>query len=741
MPTVPSRSGLRMRALLALLWLALLSPLACAAGPTTAKLASWREQAQRVSITRDEWGIAHVHGKTDADAVFGMIYAQAEDDFNRVETNYLVSLGRLAEVEGEKAIWQDLRQRMYYDEATLKANYAASPDWLKKLMAAWADGLNYFLATHPEVKPRLITRFEPWMTMSFTEGSIGGDIEAIPLSQLQAFYEHRPIALTATERELSLREPRGSNGIAIAPKLSRDRHALLLINPHTSFFFRSELQMRSDEGLDAYGAVTWGQFFVYQGFNRRAGWMHTTSGVDRTDEFAETIVRGKDGNLVYRYGDELRPLQERPITLAYRKPDGRLGQRSFLTYATHHGPIVRQLEDGRWIAFAMMDRPVQALQQSFLRTKATSLAGFLKVAKLQANSSNDTLYADADGAIAYLHPQFVPVRNPKLDYRQPVDGSDPGSDWRGMHALNELPQVISPANGWVFNVNNWPWTAAGADSPKREDFPPYMDQAGENPRGPHAVKVLQGQRDFTLQKLIDAAYDSWLPAFADMIPSLAADYDALPANDPRKAGLAAQVALLRTWDARWALDSTAMTLAQFWGDALWPQVLAPARQAGMPTWRYASERATPEQRLGALQAAVDKLTREFGNWQIPWREVNRYQRNDGAIVQTFDDAKPSLPVPFASSKWGSLASFGARAYPGTKRLYGTSGNSFVAVVEFSPDGPRARAVSTGGESGDPTSPHFSDQALRYADGNLRPVHFMPEDIAAHAQRRYHPGES
>ncbi len=728
------------RFLRALPFLLLGAPLPAMAATQAAIAPAWQAQAQRVTITRDEWGIAHVHGKTDADAVFGMIYAQAEDDFNRVETNYIVNLGRLAEVEGETAIWQDLRQRLYVDEAGLKADYAASPDWLKKLMDAWADGLNYFLATHPQVKPRLITHFEPWMTMCFTEGSIGGDIESIPLTQLQAFYEQRAIAMTARERDVSLREPTGSNGIAIAPKLTRDGHALLLINPHTSFFFRSELQVRSDEGLDAYGAVTWGQFFVYQGFNRRAGWMHTSSGVDRTDEFVETIVHRPDGTLAYRYGNQLRPLKTRSVTLAYRQPDGRMGERRFDTWATHRGPIVRKLDDGRWVGFAMMDRPVQALQQSFLRTKATTLAGFLEVAELQANSSNDTLYADADGAIAYLHPQFVPVRNPKLDYRKPVDGSDPAADWHGMHTLAQLPQVISPANGWVFNTNNWPWTAAGADSPKRADFPPYMDEAGENPRGPHAVKVLGGQRDFTLQKLIDAAHDSWLPAFADMIPALAADYDALPATDPRKARLAGPVALLRGWDDRWALDSTAMTLAQFWGDALWPQVLTPARDADMPTWRYATERATAGQRLGALEAAVEKLSTQFGGWQVPWREVNRYQRNDGAIVQTFDDARPSLPVPFASSKWGSLASFGARAYPGTKRLYGTSGNSFVAVVEFTAQGPLARAVSTGGESGDPASPHFSDQAQLYADGALRPVHFAPADVEAHAVRRYRPGE-
>ncbi|HEY0339718.1 MAG TPA: penicillin acylase family protein, partial [Steroidobacteraceae bacterium] len=371
-------------------------------------------QAARVTITRDDWGIAHVKGHTDADAVFGMIYAQAEDDFNRIETNYLVSLGRLSEAQGDgkTAIWQDLRQRLFIDPQTLQADYAHSPRWLKELMQAWAGGLNYFLATHPNVQPRVLTHFEPWMALSFSEGSIGGDIERVPLTQLQAFYEKRPVAMTLSERGLEFREPPGSNGFAIAPSHTQDGHALLLINPHTSFFFRSELQMSSDAGLNAYGAATWGQFFVYQGFNANAGWMHTSSGVDNVDEFAETIVAGPGvahPSYSYRYGKELRPVTTKTITLAYRKPDGSRGTRSFTTYATHHGPIVREA-DGKWIAFALMNRPVAALQQSFLRTKATDYASFVKVAELKANSSNNTLFADSKGEIAYLHPQFVPIR-------------------------------------------------------------------------------------------------------------------------------------------------------------------------------------------------------------------------------------------------------------------------------------------------------------------------------------------
>src|SRR5438309_4137697 len=307
----------------------------------------WQQQARNVTITRDDWGIAHVHGKTDADAVFGMIYAQAEDDFNRVETNYMNSIGRAAETEGEAAVWRDLRMKMFIDPADMKQKYDSSPAWLKELMDAWADGLNFYLANHPEVKPKVIRHFEPWMALTFSEGSIGGDIESINLNQLQAFYGGAQTAsvsiptsrdsdrVATDERDPNI-DPGGSNGIAIAPSNTVGKHALLLINPHTSFYFRSELQMTSDEGLNAYGATTWGQFFIYQGFNEHCGWMHTSSAVDAIDEYLETIAK-KGDKVFYKYGNEERPVTTSTIIVPY-KIDRGLAQRTFIVYRTQHGP-------------------------------------------------------------------------------------------------------------------------------------------------------------------------------------------------------------------------------------------------------------------------------------------------------------------------------------------------------------------------------------------------------------------
>ncbi|WP_310539958.1 penicillin acylase family protein [Phenylobacterium sp.] len=697
--------------------------------------ARWEKQAAAVSIVRDDWGIAHVHGKTDADAVFGMVYAQAEDDFNRVETNYINAMGRLAEAEGEKAIWQDLRMKLFIDPAELQTQYAQSPAWLRTLMAAWADGLNYYLATHPTVTPRVIKRFEPWMALSFTEGSIGGDIESISLSQLEAFYGGRQTSMGEEQVALArFKEPSGSNGFAIAPGITTAGHALLLINTHTSFFFRSEQQVTSDEGLNVYGAATWGQFFIYQGFNAKAGWMHTSSGVDVIDEFAETLSADK---LTYRYGAESRPVTTKLITVPYRAADGAMKARTFRTYRTHHGPIVREAE-GKAISVALMHRPIAALSQSFLRTKAVDFASYMKVMALQANSSNNTLFADANGAVAYLHPQFIPRRDDRFDYRAPVDGSDPATDWNGLHALDDAPRVLSPPNGWITNTNNWPYSAAGAHSPRQADFPRYMDSAGENPRGIHAIAVLKDRKDFTLQALLAAAYDPHLTAFDQLIPPLLAAYDTTPAASPLKARLADQIALLRSWDRRSSATSEATSLAVFWAEQLWGEVAVAARAARRPVYDDMVSQTTSEQKLTALATASDRLAADFGTWRTPWGEINRFQRLTGDLVQPFSDAAPSLPVPFASAQWGSLASFGAGRKPGTKRYYGTSGNSFVAVVEFG-DKVRARAISAGGESGDPASKHFNDQAGRYAAGDLREVYFYPEQLSGHTERTYRPG--
>jgi acyl-homoserine-lactone acylase len=697
--------------------------------------ARWEQAAQNVTITRDDWGIAHVHGKTDADAVFGMIYAQAEDDFNRVETNYINAMGRLAEAEGESKIYQDLRMKLFIDPDELKKQYTASPEWLRKLMDSFADGLNFYLLKHPEVKPKVIKRFEPWMALSFTEGSIGGDIERINLAQLEAFYGKVPVSANISADDGEVEEPTGSNGMAIAPSNASGHHALLLINPHTSFFFRSELQMLSDEGLDAYGAVTWGQFFIYQGFNDRVGWMHTSSGVNAVSEYLETVEKQGD-RFFYRYGKEQRPVEMKTITVPYKTGAG-MAERKFIVFRTHHGPIVRET-DGKWVSIRLMQEPVKALTQSYTRTKAKDYKSFRQTMELHTNSSNNTIFADADGDIAYFHGNFIPRRDTSFDWTKPVDGSSPATEWHELLSIDDTPHLLNPKSGWLYNSNNWPWSAAGPSSPKKEDFPVYVETGGESARGLHAIRVLQDKKDFTVDSLIAAAYDSYLTWFEKPIPCLVKGWDDAPAGSPLKAKMAEQIGLLRAWDFRWGVTSVPTSLAVFWGQDVQKRVGDDAKKAGMYVSDYLCTKARPEQLLQSMLDASGKLSADFGSWKTPWGDINRFQRLTGDIVQPFNDAGPSIPVGFTSAVWGSLASFGARPYPTTKKWYGTSGNSFVAVVEFG-EKVRAKAVTAGGESGRPASPHFNDEAQRYSTGDLREVYFYRSQLQGHTEREYHPG--
>ena len=319
-----------------------------------------------------------------------------------------------------------------------------------------------------------------------------------------------------------------------------------------------------------------------------------------------------------------------------------------------------------------------------------------------------------------------------------MDGSNPETDWQGLLSVDETPHLLNPKSGWLYNSNDWPWRAAGPSSPKKEDFPAYVEMGGESARGLHAQKVLENKKDFTLDSLMAAAYDSYLTWFDKPLPALLKAWDNAPASDPTKEKVSEQVAALRIWGHRWAVNSIPTSLAVFWAEDIQHRVRPDAKAAGISVEDYIASKASPELFLQSLAAASDKLQESFGTWKTPWGDINRFQRLNDDIAPTFNDADPSIPVGFTSGMWGSLASFGAHAYPNTKKWYGTSGNSFVAVVEFG-ERVRAKAVTAGGESGHPGSQHFDDEAVRYSTGNLRDVYFYREQLKRHTEREYHPG--
>jgi acyl-homoserine lactone acylase PvdQ len=695
-------------------------------------------KAERVEIIRDDFGVPHIYGKTDADVVFGLLYAQCEDDFRRVERNYIWATGRLAELEGEEAIYSDLRANLYMTETEAKVAYESAPDWLKSLCQAFADGVNYYLETHPELTPQVITYYEPWMPMFFSEGSIGGDIEQISTNRIKAFYEeNKGLALNHFGNGLNhqemLDEPKGSNGIAVSGELTESGNAMLLINPHTSFYFRPEVHVVSEEGLNAYGAVTWGQFFVYQGFNEKTGWIHTSTFVDFIDEFVEEVIE-KDGKFQYQYGDEMRDVESQQVTLKYKEGE-QLKEKSFTFYRTHHGPITHKIED-KWVATKINWDPVNALTQSYTRTKLANYAEFKKMMDIRTNSSNNTVFADAEGNIAYFHGNFIPKRDDSFDFQRPVDGSNPKTDWTGIHTVDESILILNPETGWIQNTNSTPFTAAGEFSPKQGDYPKYMAPDRENFRALHAVKVLKEAKNLTLDTFIALAYDPYLPAFELLMPMLLKAYDEKGIADPQ---LTEPIEVIQNWDYRTSKESVAMSLAHFFGmnfmrDHGNINYLIPFNSAFGKVPNPSSSEI-----LATFSQTIEAMNADFGSWNTPWGEINRFQRLTGAIDLKFDDSKPYIPVGLASGTWGALAAYGARSTEDAKRLYGYRGNSFVAVVEFG-EKVKAKSILAGGQSADPNSPHFYDQAQRYADANYKEVPFYREDVEKRMQEKYVPGK-
>lgn len=713
----------------------------CAQGFTKDEINRWEKQAKQVTVIRDNWGIPHVYGKTDADAVFGLLYAQCEDDFKRVEMNYIEKLGRMAEIKGEDELKNDLYVRLIIDSSGAVADYKKSPAWLQKLLNAYADGINYYLYKHPQVRPALLNRFKPWYQLLWTDGSIGaistGDVTE---DEVKSFYLGGT-APVARIKNLFEDNTIGSNGFAVAPSRTESHNAILYINPHVTFYFRPEVHVVSEEGLNAYGAVTWGQLFVYQGFNSYCGWMHTSSNVDVADVYIENITK-KGGKFFYEYNKKQVPVREKKIILHYIS-GGTIETKAITAYYTGHGPVMAK-RDGKWLSVKSYNRSLTSLIQSWQRTKAKGFEDYKRVMDLHANTSNNTVFADSKGNIAYWHGDYVPRRDAKLNWGKPIDGTTSETEWKGLHTTDEIVHVYNPATGWIQNCNSTPFTVSGSSSPKKENYPAYMAPDGENFRGLNAARVLSKEKSFTIDKMIAAGYDRKLSAFEILIPALVSSFEKnFSTNDSLYQQLAEPVHVLKEWDFNSSENSVATTLAVEWAEKLTKTLQRIYIDEGwddqVALVKKFAETATKDELFPPLLAVINELKSKFGKWDIAWGEINRYQRISSDIRQQFNDDKPSFPVGFASAAWGMLPSYNSRYYPGTNKRYGVSGNSFVCAVEFGKK-IKAKSLLAGGESGDPSSPHFTDQLEMYTQGKFKDILYYKEDVLKHAEKTYHPGE-
>jgi len=383
----------------------------------------WKKHVEQTKIIRDEWGIPHIYGKTDADAVFGLMYAQCEENFPQIEKNYLEMLGRLTELKendiakthADEKIYADLMMKLIQDSVDAIKDFNNSPLWFQKLLQAHADGINYYLAKHPNVHPQVITKFKPWYHLMWTDGSVSptrsGGIKEQDVAKFYGNIKDMDVyqkSVVDNPFDMEEKTLKGSNGFAIAPLHSKSGNAMLYINPHVPFYFRSEMHMVSEEGLNVYGAVTWGQMFIYQGFNEKCGWMHTSSYADVADVYLEKISKNETG-FTYEYEKKQLPVTSKNIDIKYYD-GGILKTKSITTYKTHHGPVMGSKE-GKWLSLHENNRSLNALLECWSRTKSKSLKEYTTALKLLANNSNNTVYADADGNIAYWHGNYMPKRN------------------------------------------------------------------------------------------------------------------------------------------------------------------------------------------------------------------------------------------------------------------------------------------------------------------------------------------
>jgi acyl-homoserine lactone acylase PvdQ len=502
----------------------------------------------------------------------------------------------------------------------------------------------------------------------------------------------------------------------------------------------TEMHVRSREGWNFSGTMYPGAPFPTAGFNDRLGWAYTVNEADIADLYRLTFDHPSDP-LLYRYGTGYRKAREWTTTLGVKVGE-RVEQRTVTLRASHYGPVIAREDDVHYLAARVPklyegSRMVQALAQ----TKARTFAEWYRAASMLQLQTFNTMYADADGNIFYLYNGTVPRRGPSADWTRPVDGADPRFEWNGFHPIEELPQVLNPRSGYLQNCNSTPFLTTDDDNPSRLDFPPYMveDQHDDKRRAKMSRLLLRQATDLTFETWQSLAYDTTLYWPLTEIPRYARHLDALAASHPDlHARVLPYFRHLQAWDFRASLESTQATLAVEWYEQLYGrgypvETLEPEYVVDVPA------------RFSALVAAADRLHALYGNWKVPYGDVHRVQRHAlatdrGAVP--FDDRKDSLPIAGVAGPLGvafTVYSTPPTDDPHRKLQYGTTGASYMAVVEFGKAKVKAASYLHYGQSHDPASPHFFDQAKLLSEQRFKPAWLDWTEVLANTERAYKPG--
>ena len=721
--------------------------------------------AKSVTIDRDTFGVPHVYGPTDAACVFGFIYAQAEDYFWQVEDSYLRSLGRAAEVYGEKSLPDDLLNRALEIPALSIKEYENASPKTREICRATADGLNHYLAVNRDQKPRLITHFEPWhplafrrfiLYQSFIYGKSGlgaadilAAVEELRDGQAGAVEfppQLRTELLTMETDRQSMSEHVGSNMWAVRPEKSASGKALMFINPHQPFFGPGqwyEGHLTSDQGWNLLGACFFGSPFPSLGYNGHVAWSHTVNNPDVVDLYSITFDDKADA-LKYRCGDSTKQATAWTDEVLVKDENG-VRHRRFRFRKTHQGPLVA-VRDGKPLAVRLAKlEDGGAIDQAYAMGRARSVAEFKDAMRPCNLPMFNAIVADSGGNIFYVYNGAVPRRSTKFDWTKPVDGSNPETDWQGYLRFEELPQVENPKCGFLQNCNQSPLSTTPVgkelaasevdENPKQSDFPTYLlatERERDNPRARISRRILLSKAKFAYEDWTRDGFDTKILEAEIRIPDLVKEWDALRAADPdRAAKLKEPVDVLKTWDCTSAVDSIAMTLFT----EAYDRALKMAAKRDVQNYP----------RVRALEATLADLEKTRGTWKVAWGEINRLQRIHGSQIDligrgAFRDDQPSLPIAGAPGPLGVVFNFYTVPQAGQTRRYGVAGHSYVAAVELA-EPPKAKTILQFGQSGDPASPHWFDQAALYAQKEFKPSWYAQADVAGHSERRYHPGDS
>ncbi len=695
------------------------------------------EMAKSVKITRDTWGVPHIEGPTDASCAFGVAYCQAEDYFWQIEDAYMQSIGRCAEGAGIRGLKTDLLCRNFEVPSRSQADYDSQPAAGKAIAEAYVAGLNYYLEKHPEVKPRLITKFEPWMVLAFSR-----------YTMLYWVFERTGAKDSDLAKWLEEKrdEAKGSNLWMIGPSRTKDKTAMLFVNPHQPWFGIGqwwEGHTQSGEGLNFSGATFFGGPYLTIGHNEYLGWTHTANKPDIGDIYREKFDDPANP-LNYKYDGAYRTATEWKETIKIKKPgngDSGYEERTYTMRKTHHGPVIAKEDDQTYLTCRIAqlfegDRLTQGMKMA----KAKNFQEFYDaVAGLNILMFNIG-YADRDGNIWYAYHGAVPKRDPSFDYAAVVDGTTSKTEWQGLHPLAELPQVLNPATGFLQNCNQSAFTPTDYDNPYKREFPAYMTLEAnyDNRRAEVSRLHLRELRDVTFEDWQRAVTDTTMLWPKTQMPRFKRELDALKNTNPDLAAQAEPyLAHLLDWDYVNSATCTQSVLCFEWYEEMFGR--------GAPSEVLETEYIqNPEKKFEALVRAAKNIEGLWGTWKVPYGDVFRIQRHPNVsdiLTVPFKDDQPSVPCVGTSGALGASDNvYYSPASKLLKRRYGVVGGSIMAVYEFGKERVKAMTLIQFGQSADPNSSHFDDQAKLYSEKKFKPGWYYPEEIAANTERTYHPGE-